>query len=82
MYYKFDEYVQLNLSFGGKEYEFFQMYIFYNDSLYIEKIIVDEVDYLFVDDMVNLKKIVKEDKCIYFYVVFFLKYINIILDVV
>ena len=76
MYHKLDEYVQLNLSSGGKEYEFSQMHIFYNDSPYIEKTIVDEADYLLADDMANLKKIVKEDKCIYSYVVFFLKYIN------
>ena len=76
MYHKLDEYVQLNLSSGGKEYEFSQMHIFYNDSPYIEKTIVDEADYLLADDMANLKKIVKEDKCIYSYVVFFSKYIN------
>lgn len=45
MYHKLDEYVQLNLSSGGKEYEFSQMHIFYNDSPYIEKTIVDEADY-------------------------------------
>lgn len=76
MYHKFEEYVQLNLSSGGKEYEFAQMHIFYNDSPYIEKTIVDEADYLLADDMANLKKIVKEDKRIYSYVVFFSKYIN------
>ena len=76
MYHKLDEYVQLNLSSGGKEYEFAQMHIFYNDSPYIEKTIVDEADYLLADDMANLKKIVKEDKCIYSYVVFFSKYVN------
>lgn len=76
MYHKLDEYVQLNLSSGGKEYEFSQMHIFYNDSPYIEKTIVDEADYLLADDMANLKKIVKEDKRIYSYVVFFSKYIN------
>lgn len=76
MYHKLDEYVQLNLSSGGKEYEFAQMHIFYNDSPYIEKTIVDEADYLLADDMANLKKIVKEDKRIYSYVVFFSKYVN------
>ena len=76
MYHKLDEYVQLNLSSGGKEYEFAQMDIFYNNSPYIEKIIVDEADYLLADDMANLKKIVKEDKRIYSYIVFFSKYIN------
>ena len=58
MYHKLDEYVQLNLRTGGKEYEFVQMDIFYNNSPYIEKTIVDEVDYLLADDMANLKKIV------------------------
>lgn len=76
MYHKLDEYVQLNLSSGGKEYEFAQMHIFYNDSPYIEKTIVDEADYLLADDMANLKKIVKDDKRIYSYVVFFSKYVN------
>lgn len=76
MYHKLDEYVQLNLSSGGKEYEFAQMDIFYNNSPYIEKTIVDEADYLLADDMANLKKIVKEDKRIYSYIVFFSKYIN------
>ncbi len=76
MYHKIDEYVQLNLSTGGKEYEFAQSHIFYNDSPYIEKTIVDEADYLLADDMANLKKIVKEDKRIYLYIVFFSKYIN------
>lgn len=76
MYHKLDEYVQLNLSSGDKEYEFAQMHIFYNDSPYIEKTIVDEADYLLADDMANLKKIVKEDKRIYSYIVFFSKYIN------
>ncbi|MDE8697822.1 hypothetical protein PZH42_27595, partial [Bacteroides cellulosilyticus] len=76
MYHKLDENVQLNLSSCGKEYEFSQMHIFYNDSPYSEKTIVDEADYLLADDMANLKKIVKEDKCIYSYVVFFSKYFN------
>lgn len=76
MYHKLDEYVQLNLRTGGKEYEFVQMDIFYNNSPYIEKTIVDEADYLLADDMANLKKIVKEDKNIYSYIVFFSKYIN------
>lgn len=76
MYHKLDEYVQLNLNSGDKEYKFAQMHIFYNDSPYIEKTIVDEADYLLADDMANLKKIVKEDKGIYSYIVFFSKYIN------
>ena len=76
MYHKLDEYVQLNLRTGGKEYEFVQMDIFYNNSPYIEKTIVDEVDYLLADDMANLKKIVEEDKGLYSYIVFFSKYIN------
>ena len=76
MYHKLDEYVQLNLRTGGKEYEFVQMDIFYNNSPYIEKTIVDEVDYLLANDMANLKKIVKEDKGLYSYIVFFSKYIN------
>lgn len=76
MYHKLDEYVQLNLRTGGKEYEFVQMDIFHNNSPYIEKTIVDEADYLLADDMANLKKIVKEDKNIYSYIVFFSKYIN------
>ena len=76
MYHKLDEYVQLNLRTGGKEYEFVQMDIFHNNSPYIEKTIVDEVDYLLADDMANLKKIVKEDKGLYSYIVFFSKYIN------
>lgn len=76
MYHKLDEYVQLNLKTGGKEYEFVQMNIFYNNSPYIEKTIVDEVDYLLADNMANLKKIVKEDKGLYSYIVFFSKYIN------
>ena len=76
MCHKLDEYVQLNLRTGGKEYEFVQMDIFYNNSPYIEKTIVDEADYLLADDMANLKKIVKEDKNIYSYIVFFSKYIN------
>lgn len=76
MYHKLDEYVQLNLRTGGKEYEFAQTHIFYNDSPYIEKTIVDEADYLLADDMANLKKIVTGDKRIYLYIVFFSKYIN------
>ena len=76
MYHKLDEYVQLNLRTGGKEYEFVQMDIFYNNSPYIEKTIVDEADYLLANDMANLKKIVKDDKGIYSYIVFFSKYIN------
>ena len=37
---------------------------------------MDEADYLLADDMANLKKVVKEDKRIYLYIVFFSKYIN------
>lgn len=76
MYHKLDEYVQLKLKTGGKEYEFAQFHLFHNDSPYIEKIIADEVDYLLEDDMANLKKIVKDDKGIYSYIIFFSKYIN------
>jgi Predicted NTPase (NACHT family) len=76
MYHKIDEYVQLNLSNGVMEYDFAQTDIFYNDSPYIEKTIADEAYYLLADDMVNLKKIVNDDKRIYLYIVFFSKYIN------
>ena len=70
MYHKLEEYVQIDLRNGGKEYEFAQTHVFYNDSPYVEKTIADEADYLLADDMANLKKIVKNDKAIYSYVVF------------
>lgn len=76
MYHKLDEYIQLDLRTGGKEYEFNQFHIFYNDSPYIEKTIADEADYLLSDDMANLRKIVKDDKRLYSYIVFFSKYVN------
>ena len=76
MYHKLDEYVQLNLRTGGREYEFNHFNLFNNDSPYVEKTIADEADYLLADDMANLKKIVKEEKNIYTYMVFFSKYIN------
>ena len=76
MYHKLDDYVQLNLSTGGREYEFAQMHLFYNDSPYVEKTIADEANYLLAYGMANLKKIVKEDKKIYTYIVFFSKYVS------
>lgn len=76
MYHKLDEYIQLNLNAGGKEYKFAQTHIFYNDSPYIEKTIADEADYLLADDMANLKKIAMDGKYIYSYIVFFSKYVN------
>lgn len=76
MYHKLDEYVQLNIKTGGKEYEFAQFHIFHNDSPYIEKVIVDEAGYLLADYMANLKKIAKADKAIYSYIVFFSKYVS------
>lgn len=76
MYHKLDEYVRLNIKTGEKEYEFAQLHIFYNDSPYIEKVIADEADYLLADYMANLKKIAKDDKAIYSYIVFFSKYIS------
>lgn len=76
MYHKIDEYVQLNLPSGGREYEFAQMHLFYNDSPYIEKTIADEADYLLADDMANLRKLVKSEDHIYSYIVFFSKYVN------
>ncbi len=76
MYHKLDEYVQINLRTGGKEYEFAQTHVFYNDSPYVEKTIADEAHYLLADDMANLKKIVKGEKAIYSYIVFFSKYIS------
>lgn len=76
MYHKLDEYVQIDLRTGGKEYEFAQFHAFYNDSPYVEKTIADEADYLLANDMANLKKIVRDDKGIYSYIVFFSKYVN------
>ena len=76
MYHKLDEYVQLGLRTGGKEYEFNHHHLFYSDSPFVEKTIADEVDYLLADDMANLKKIVKEERSIYTYMVFFSKYVN------
>ena len=76
MYHKLDEYVQLDLRTGGKEYEFNQYHLFNSDSPFVEKTIADEADYLLADDMANLKKIVKEEKSIYTYMVFFSKYVN------
>lgn len=76
MYHKLDEYVQLNLSTGGKEYEFNYFHLFNNNSPYVEKTMVDEADYLLANGMANIKKIVREEKSIYTYMVFFSKYIN------
>lgn len=76
MYHKLDDYVQQNLSTGGREYEFNQYHLFHSDSPYVEKTIADEADYLLSDGMANLKKIVKEEKMIYTYIVFFSKYVN------
>ena len=76
MYHKLDEYVELTLSSGGKEYEFNLFHLLYNDSPYIEKTIADEAGYLLVDDMAQLRKIVKDEKKIYSYMVFFSKYVN------
>lgn len=76
IYHRIDDYIQFSLDTGTKEYEFAQFNIFYNDSPYIEKTIADEADYLLANDMANLKKIVKDDKKIYSYVVFFSKYVN------
>ena len=76
MYHKLDEYVELALSTGGKEYEFNQFNLLYNDSPYIEKTLVDEVEYLLADDMAYLRKIVKDEKKLYLYMVFFSKYVN------
>lgn len=75
LYHRLDEYTELNLSTGGKEYEFNKCHLFYNDSPYIEKTIADEAEYLLADDMANLRKIVKDDKSIYRYMVFFSKYV-------
>lgn len=76
MYHKLDEYVQLKLDTGTREYEFNHYHLFNNDSPYVEKTIADEADYLLADDMANLKKIVKDEKSIYLYIVFFSKYVN------
>lgn len=76
MYHKLEEYIQLNLRTGSKEYEFAQLHVFYNDSPYIEKTIADEADYLLTDDMANLKKIVKDSDAVYKYIVFFSRYVS------
>ena len=73
---KMDEYVRLNLSTGGMEYEFTQFHAFYKNSPYVEKTIIDGAYYLLKDDMANLKRIVKDEKNIYLYIVFFSKYVN------
>jgi hypothetical protein len=76
MYHRLDEYIHLSLSTGGREYEFNQYHLFYNDSPYVEKTIADEADYLLADNMANLKKIVRDEKRIYLYMLFFSKYVN------
>ena len=76
MYHKLDDYVQLDLGTGRREYEFNQYNLFHSDSPYIEKTIADEANYLLADDMANLKKIVKEERMIYTYIVFFSKYVS------
>lgn len=76
IYHRLDDYLLLDLRTGGKEHEFAEMHIFYNDSPYIEKTIADEALYLLSNDMVNLKRIVKGEKRIYSYIVFFSKYVN------
>lgn len=76
MYHKLDEYVELTLGTGGKEYEFNQFNLLYNDSPYIEKTLIDETEYLLADDMAQLRKIVKDEKRLYSYMVFFSKYVN------
>ena len=76
MYNKLDEYIRLDLRSGGKECEFNQYHLFYNDSPYVEKAMADEADYLLEDEMANLKKIVRDDSRIYSYIVFFCKYVN------
>ena len=76
MYHKLDEYVQINLSTGGREYEFNHYHLFHSDSPYVEKTIADEADYLLSDNMANLRKIVREEKMIYTYMVFFSKYVS------
>lgn len=53
-----------------------QFHIFYNNSPYIEKVIVDEAGYLLADSMANLKTIAKVHKAIYSYIVFFSKYVS------
>lgn len=76
MYHKMDEYVELNLSTGGKEYEFNRVHILFNDSPYIEKTLADEAEYLLADDMANLRKMINDEKSIYSYMVFFSKFVN------
>lgn len=81
MYHKLDEYVELDLSTGGKEYEFNRVHLLYNDSPYIEKTLADEAAYLLADDMANLRKMINDEKSIYSYMVLFSKYINPTSDV-
>ena len=76
MYHKLDEYVELTLSTGGKEYEFAQFHLLYNDSPYIEKFIADEAEYLLSDNLACLRKLVNDEKKLYSYMVFFSKYVN------
>ena len=76
MYHKLDEYVQFKLGTGTREYEFNHFHLFHNDSPYVEKTIADEADYLLADEMSNLKKIVREEKNIYSYMVFLTKFVN------
>lgn len=76
MYHKLDEYVKLKLGTGTREHEFNHYNLFYNDSPFVEKTIADEVEYLLADDMANLRKIVRDEKSIYSYIVFFSKYVN------
>lgn len=76
MYHKLDEYMNLRLELGSMEYSFAESHIFYNDSSYIEKTIADEAGYLLADDMTNLKKICKDEKRLYSYIVFLSQYVN------
>lgn len=76
MSHRMDEYVeQVMPRSGSKEYEFLQTELFYNDSPYVEKTIVDEAYYLLKDEMANLKKMVSE-KNIDSFIVFFSKYVD------
>ena len=76
MYHRLDDYSQLSISTGGREHEFAEMHIFYNDSPFVEKILTEETGYLLADDMTNLKKICRNEKRIYNYIVFFSQYVN------
>lgn len=76
MYHRLDDYLQLSISTGGREHEFAEMHIFYNDSPFIEKILAEEANYLLADDTANLKKICRNEKRIYNYMVFFSQYVN------